>query len=126
MRLLIGVLATLIILISSGIWINDWLSDSSDHLVEQIEAVSRQVEAGDWSAASAEVGQLERKWDKEAKWWPVFMEHQEIDNIEFSLARCKEYVSSQDHALAAGQLSEIRLMIEHIPRKEEINIENIF
>lgn len=46
-----------------------------------------------------------------------FSDHQEMDNIEFSLARVKEYVTSQDDALSLGQLSELKLMIEHIPRK---------
>jgi hypothetical protein len=110
----------------SGFWINHWLLDSSLHLVGQAEAVSRQVEAGDWSEALAEAEMLERKWEQEAKWWPVFLEHQEMDNIEFALTRCQEYVSSQDHALAMGQLAEIRLMIEHIPSKEEVNLINIF
>lgn len=125
MRLFIGVLVTLGLLIGSGLWINDWLLDSSVRLVEQIEAVNGQIETGDWAEATVQVHELERKWDKEAKWWPVFLEHQEMDNIEFSLARCKEYVSRQDLALSMGQLAETRLMIEHIPRKEEINLENI-
>ncbi len=125
MRLFIGILVTLGLLIGSGIWINDWLLDSSLRLVQQIEAVNGQIHAGDWAEASVQVDELERKWDKEAKWWPVFLEHQEMDNIEFSLARCQEYVSWRDDSLSMGQLAEIRLMIEHIPRKEEINLENI-
>ncbi len=125
MRLFVGVLVTLGLLIGSGIWINDWLLDSSVHLVQQIEAVNGEIEAGSWAEASVQFEQLERKWDQEAKWWPVFLEHQEMDNIEFSLARCKEYVSWRDDSLSMGQLAEIKLMIEHIPLKEEINLENI-
>ena len=125
MRLLIGVLVTLGLLIGSGIWINAWLQDSSRRLVQQIEAVNGQIETGDWAQAFVQVEELERKWDQEAKWWPVFLEHQEMDNIEFSLARCQEYVAWRNDALSMGQLAETRLMIEHIPRKEEINLENI-
>ena len=55
----------------------------------------------------------------------IILDHQEIDNIEFSLAKIKEYVASRDLPLALGQLSELKLMIEHIPRKEAVNLENI-
>ena len=125
MRLMIGVFIGLGLLIGAGFWMNDWLLDSSVRLVQQIEVVHEQIECGNWAEASFQVDELERKWDKEAKWWPVFLEHQEMDNIEFSLARCKEYVSRRDDALSMGQLAETRVMIEHIPRKEEITLENI-
>jgi hypothetical protein len=41
------------------------------------------------------------------------------------MARVKEYVATQDKALSLGQLSELKLVIEHIPEKEAINLENI-
>lgn len=125
MRLLIGVMTIVLFLVSSGFWINDWLLDSSNRLISQIDKVSRQVSEEDWAGAEVQAGELEKQWKQEARWWPVFLEHQEMDNIEFSVARCKEYVTARDDALAMGQLSEVRLMIEHIPRKEKINLENI-
>ncbi len=125
MRLLVGVITIVLFLIGSGFWINDQLLDSSNRLISQIDKVSRQVSEEDWAGAQMQADELEKRWKQEAHWWPVFLEHQEMDNIEFSLARCQKYVTARDDALAMGQLSEIRLMIEHIPRKEQINLENI-
>jgi hypothetical protein len=48
-----------------------------------------------------------------------------MDNIEFSLAKVKAYVSSHNQALALGQLEELKLMLKHIPEKEALNIKNI-
>ncbi len=125
MKLLGSVLVILILIISGGMWINHELQHSSMVLIQQMELVSIEITDNDWPMAITETEKLDKTWKKEAKWWPVFLEHQEMDNIEFAMARFKEYVSSGDNPLAMGQLSEIRLMVEHIPRKEKINLENI-
>lgn len=125
MKLLGSVLAILILIISGGIWLDHELQNSSKVLTAQMDLVSIEIADNNWSMAVTETEKLEKTWKKEAKWWPVFLEHQEMDNIEFAMARFKEYVATNDNPLAMGQLSEIRLMVEHIPRKEKINLENI-
>ncbi len=125
MRLLESIMIILILIIGAGFWINHELQNSTRDLTRQIDRVEVLVKENRWEAAVEQTEVLDKVWQKEAKWWPVFLEHQEMDNIEFSMAKFKEYVASKNNSLARGQLSEIKLMIEHIPRKEEINLKNI-
>jgi len=113
------------LLIGAGFWINNSLQESTDRLSNQIQQVSNSIQQGDWSGARRSSDKLQRSWEKDARWWPVVLDHQEIDNIEFTMSRTSEYVRNQDPALAQGQLAELKLMVEHIPRKEEVNLENI-
>jgi hypothetical protein len=126
MRLLATLAVILALVIGMGAWFNHSLQTSSDDLTGQIQLLSSTIRQQDWETAVEHSENLEKLWEQKAKWWPVFLDHQEMDNIEFSLARVKEYVTSQDDALSLGQLSELKLMIEHIPRKEAVNLENIF
>ncbi len=126
MRLLTTLAVILALIIGMSAWFNHSLQTSSDDLTRQIQLVSSTIRQQDWETAVKHSEKLEKLWEQKAKWWPVFLDHQEMDNIEFSLARVKEYVTSQDDALSLGQLSELNLMIEHIPRKEAVNFENIF
>ena len=126
MRLLSTLAVILALIIGMSAWFNHSLQTSSDDLTRQIQLVSSTIRQQDWETAVKHSEKLEKLWEQKAKWWPVFLDHQEMDNIEFSLARVKEYVTSQDDALSLGQLSELNLMIEHIPRKESVNLENIF
>ncbi|MBP8818915.1 MAG: DUF4363 family protein [Syntrophomonadaceae bacterium] len=126
MRLLTTLAVILALIIGMSAWFNHSLQTSSDDLTRQIQLVSSTIRQQDWETAVKHSEKLEKLWEQKAKWWPVFLDHQEMDNIEFSLARVKEYVTSQDDALSLGQLSELKLMIEHIPRKEAVNLENIF
>lgn len=126
MRLLVTLAVILSMIIGMAVWFNHSLQETTNDLSQQISEVSLAIGQQEWEAAINQSKQLEQMWEEEAKWWPVFLDHQEMDNIEFSLARVKEYVTSQDQALSLGQLSELKLMIEHIPRKEAVNLENIF
>lgn len=125
MRLLCSIAAILALLLGLGFWTNYSLQASTDELTQNIDQISKSMENQDWDQARKQTVELEIVWEEKARWWPIFLDHQEMDNIEFSLAKVKKYVSSRNNALAQGQLAELRLMIRHIPSKEAVNIENI-
>jgi len=125
MRLIGTIITVTVLLLALGFWSNYSLQASSHELAKHIDIISRDVRNGQWQAAHEHNRVLQQTWDKKAKWWPVFLDHQEMDNIEFSLARVKEYVASKNKPLSLGQLSELKLMVKHIPEKEALNIKNI-
>jgi len=125
MRLLTTLAIILALILGLGIWNNHALQSSTDKLTGQIEQVMGEIEGEHWDKALQQTGQLEKDWQDNARWWPVILDHQEIDNIEFSLAKVKQYVATRNAPLAQGQLSELNLMLVHIPKKEAINLQNI-
>jgi hypothetical protein len=125
MRLIISIILILAAIIGAGYWNNLALQSSTNDLTEQIDRVTSTIKKGDWPGAVEQSSQLEKVWKEEAGWWPMVLDHQEMDNIEFSMARIKEYVASQNTALSLGHLNELKLMIEHIPKKEAVKLENI-
>ncbi|KUG02791.1 hypothetical protein ASZ90_019867 [hydrocarbon metagenome] len=125
MRLLVSLMIVLASIVGLSFWINDSLQSSTEHLTQQIDMVIVEIQDGRWERAVRQTADIEKYWTKSARWWPVFLDHQEMDNIEFSLSKVKAYVSSHNDALALGQLEELRLMLKHIPEKEALNIKNI-
>ncbi|MCW2279392.1 DUF4363 family protein [Heliophilum fasciatum] len=125
MRLLIGLLIAFIATVGLGIWVDHRLDSDTEALLQHVEQIHQEVEQDQWQSASTDTSDLQEKWSTQAKWWNMVMLHQEIDNIEFALARVQEYVASQNRALSLGQLSELRLMLKHIPEKEAISLKNI-
>lgn len=125
MRLMLALLVIFAAIVSLGLWTNHLLQVSADELLKNIEQVTQGIENNQWDEAYAQIIELEKTWDKKAKWWPTVLDHQEIDNIEFSMARVREYVATKNTPLSRGQLSELKLMIKHIPEKETIRLGNI-
>ncbi|MDD2443419.1 MAG: DUF4363 family protein [Desulfotomaculaceae bacterium] len=125
MRLLVSLLVIFAVAVSLGFWTNHKLAVSTGDLLENIEKIEAGIENNQWETARSHTMDLEETWDKKASWWPTVMDHQEIDNIEFAMAKVKEYIGNQNAALSWGQLSELKLMIKHIPEKEAVTIKNI-
>lgn len=125
MRLLLVLAIVFALVVALGLWTNNALEASSEDLLRHVEDVARDVEGDNWREAYGKTVELEKTWDKKSKWWPIILDHQEIDNIEFAQARVKEYVATKNNALARGQLSELELMIRHIPETEKVTLKNI-
>lgn len=125
MRLLLALVILFAAVVGLGLWTNELLEASTADLLIKIDATADSIMKDDWTCAREEALSLEKKWKKTASWWPMLLDHQEMDNIEFSMARVREYISLQNAALSLGQISELREMIKHIPEKEAVTIENI-
>ncbi|ABO50000.1 conserved hypothetical protein [Desulforamulus reducens MI-1] len=125
MRLLLSLTLVIALIIGLGVWVNYSLAVAAEDLTELIHQVTREVERENWQAANGKMKSLEKQWDETGVWWPVVMDHQEIDNIDFSLAKLKEYIATNDRSLSMGYLSELKLMILHLPENEAVNLKNI-
>ncbi|OPZ75749.1 MAG: hypothetical protein BWY80_00013 [Firmicutes bacterium ADurb.Bin456] len=126
MRVLAGLSVVFAIIIATGIWTNYTLKKTTEEFLESIGEIEQSLENDHWEAALERFLKLEKSWEEKSKWWQVILDHQEMDNIEFSMARTGAYLKKGNVPLTWGQLSELRLMIRHIPEREAFNIQNIF
>nr|WP_286207966.1 DUF4363 family protein [Clostridium caldaquaticum] len=80
----------------------------------------------DWNKAYETSMDYTQKWEKHAKLIKIFVNHQEIDNVEMELWKLPQYVKEQtkDEALASVHL--LKFLIKHISSLEKITIQNIF
>jgi len=125
MRLLVILAVLLVGVIALGLWVNHSLDVAAKDLEKNINQVSEQIDTANWDNAYKQTVAFENTWKQKETWWPVVLDHQEMDNIDFSLAKAKEYIRAKDKVLSLGQLAELRLMILHLPEKEAVNLKNI-
>ena len=125
MKLLWSVLVAFVIMLGLGVWANIQLNMSASGLTQKVDLIESDITSQRWDHAYKNTLALEKAWGENAKWWPTILDHQEMDNIEFSLARFKEYVAQRNNVLSLAQLSELKLMIQHIPEKEAVSLKNI-
>ncbi|SHK00362.1 DUF4363 family protein [Desulforamulus aeronauticus] len=125
MRLLAGLFVMIVLVLAFGLWTSHALDKASQELTGNIKQVTQEVQQDNWQEANKHVEELEQKWEKIGTWWPMVLDHQEIDNIEFALAKLKEYIATKDNVMSLAQLSELKLMILHLPEKEALTLKNI-
>ncbi|AEG60799.1 DUF4363 family protein [Desulforamulus ruminis] len=126
MRLLSALLGLILVIVLLGFWVNHSLEATAKELTHNLNAVTREIKEANWDEAGRGIAAMEENWDHMGKWWPVVLDHQEMDNIEFSLAKAKAYIEEKEMALSLGQLSELKLMILHLPEREALTLRNIF
>ncbi|KAF1084261.1 hypothetical protein SPSYN_02665 [Sporotomaculum syntrophicum] len=126
MRIYVTVLVALLMVLTVSIITPYRLDASAGEILAGFGEMEKAINRGNWEEASAGIDITEKLWNKDKGWWAVVIDHQEIDHIDMSLLRTKEYISKQDRTMASGELAVLRQMLEHIPQKEQVNLKNIF
>ncbi|ACL21290.1 DUF4363 family protein [Desulfitobacterium hafniense] len=116
----------ILILVLGGYWQNSYISESTYTLTEKLVNVEEQIRAKSWSNANQEIEKFSQDWNGIKKFWSILLDHQEIDEIELSLIRLEQYIKENETVLSLGELSALRLLVDHIADKGMITLQNIF
>lgn len=69
---------------------------------------------------------IENNWKEKMKVMSLYLEHNELEKVNNSLAKLKSNVESKEKYMAVENIEETKFLIEHIKNKNLLNIENIF
>jgi hypothetical protein len=103
-----------------------YLSHSASKIDYQIRKVEANSRANNWTNANLELINLEKEWKKSSNTWAMLIDHVEIDNIDNSLTRMKEYIKAKNSVLSLGELANLKQYVNHIPQKESFSFNNVF
>jgi len=125
MRFITILLILLAAVIGFGAWTTRSLQGTADELAAQIDRMQTLVKHERWREAERALDGLDGDWNRHKRWWTAVVDHREIDSIDFSIARIREYLWAEDEELALGEAAALKKMIRHIPEKEAFTLENI-
>lgn len=124
--LIISILSVAVIIASWGIFVN--YSDKSIH--EMTNAIEDEilisVYAEDWTNAQAQFDEFSKKWHKEKKIYSFFYSTVSLNETDYSIARAKNYIYSENIALSSGELSCIKEQLGFLHLNELISLDNLF
>lgn len=72
------------------------------------------------------INDIENNWEEKIKVMSLYLEHNELEKVNNSLAKLKANIESNERYMAVENIEEIKFLIEHIKNKNVLNIENIF
>lgn len=113
------------LIIGSSLITQRILDKTSTDLQKNIEEVETSTSSGNWTSAEQNLKQIRDKWSKVSATWSMLIDHQEIDNIEFTLSRTEKFIEARDEASALAENSALMNYVRHIPLKESLNLKNI-
>ena len=127
MKALVVAIASLVVMISGwAVFVS--YSDSQIHeLMNTIDNdILADVYDGDWSNAESQFRQLSKEWHHQKKIYSFFFNNIDVNETDYSIARAKDYIKSQDTALAAGELNCIKEQLKFLHFNELASFDNIF
>ncbi|HEY9061323.1 MAG TPA: DUF4363 family protein [Pseudobacteroides sp.] len=125
-KVIVGTILLVSAMLAFSIASSYYLSHSASKIDTHIRNVEANSRADNWTNANNELTNLEKEWEKSSRTWALLIDHVEIDNIDNSLTRMKEYIKAKNSVLSLGELANLKQYVNHIPQKESFNFNNIF
>lgn len=127
MRIIVPLLVMAIaVMIGAGICMNSYLRKSSEEIDYGISQIESDIKNNDWQSAELKLSEINQSWNKTKNAWSMLIDHTEIDNIDNALTKVESYIQSKNNALLMSEIASLKLFIEHIPKREEFAMKNIF
>lgn len=125
MRTLLTIGTITVLLTVGSITSYQYIQTSAQELILPLATIEQSLIPQKWEAVQNELNTAQTHWDKNKKLWTILLDHQEVDNVDFGLKRLEKYVEVQDISLSLGEVSHLRLLIDHIADTARLDIRNI-
>ncbi len=113
------------LIVSLGYGSYHLLQKGAADLLLPVERIKESVLREDWESAEKHFRETVNTWQTENKYWPILINHQEMDNIEECLNSLKSHLHYKSSNEAVVELYNLIFYIKHIPEKESLNLKNI-
>lgn len=126
MRQWLILIISLFLIIFFGIYEVKYLNESSSYIISDIEYCKNAINNDNFDMAKSHLKNVEETWSNLNKIWSIFVDHEEIGNIDEELLEFKIYIqqeNKEDSILACNKLKRI---IEHSVEKQKLSVENVF
>jgi len=125
LKALTAAAAVLAFILAFGTFSYYYLDSSAKNLLAEAEITEKHVQTGQWDQARERFGRFQKSWETTAKKWTVLIDHQELDEINVSMAKIREFIITENGPELMAELAELKLLLKHIPEKEALNIKNV-
>ena len=126
MKIYLGAAGVIVFMVGLGFYVIDRFQGDAAQMLAGIGRTETAISGAGWDEAGAGIAGVRDAWEKHRRWWALFINHDEIDNIEMVLTRAEQYIKAREETLAFGELAVLRQMLEQIPENERVNLKNVF
>jgi uncharacterized protein YijF (DUF1287 family) len=121
------VILALILFIIFAWWAQWTLKNNAESMAKDIDKLEAAIKDDNWDMASNILEDMHKEWKNVRNKWQMLINHQEIDNIESTLAKVESYVKAKENGKedALAEIATLKLFLLHIPDKEALRITNI-
>jgi len=102
------------------------LENDTETLGNLLSRIEEEITHNRWEEAVKIQNQLNVQWSKYKKIWPMLIDHADVDKVTAYISELGVFITKKDEIMAASRLAVLKLLMQNIPEKEYVILQNIF
>ena len=125
MRSVIYSLVILLLIVGLIIYSSYYVGKTANDLAYGMEDIIKSAEEDDWNKVTEVNNQNIEKWYKASKKYSWIFHHDEIDAISIHMEELDKYIMMEEKTDVLATAGSLRFLFEHLPKRNQLNWENI-
>ena len=113
------------ILVIGGIAEIKYLNKSASYLSYDIEYIKNAINNDNYDFAKEQLNNTKNNWEVQKKIWHIFVNNEEIENIDESIVELEEYLNNQMKEESLVEVSKLISLVKYSAKMQELSIETI-
>ena len=113
------------ILVIGGIAEIKYLNKSASYLSYDIEYIRNAINNDNYDIAKEQLNNTKNNWEAQKKIWHIFVNNEEIENIDESIVELEEYLNNQMKEESLVEVSKLISLVKYSAKMQELSIETI-
>ena len=113
------------ILVIGGIAEIKYLNKSASYLSYDIEYIKNAIINDNYDFAKEQLNNTKNNWEAQKKIWHIFVNNEEIENIDESIVELEEYLNNQMKEESLVEVSKLISLVKYSAKMQELSIETI-
>ena len=128
MKELIIIFIIIIIIVGTDFYIDRYLKNSSEKIIESLNNLKEEIDRKEFTNKEIikQANEIYERWQKTEEEWAMIVVHSEMDQIEIALIKMKTQIKENNLDIGLEELETSIFLINHISKKEQFNLINVF
>ncbi len=113
------------LLVIGGVAEIKYLNKSASYLSSDIEYVKNAIINNNYELAKEQLNNTKNNWKEQKKIWHIFVNNEEIEEIDVSIIELEEYINSQMKEESIVEVSKLISLIKYSADMQRLSIETV-
>ena len=93
--------------------------------MHDIEYIKNAINNDNYDFAKEQLNNTKNNWEAQKKIWHIFVNNEEIENIDESIVELEEYLNNQMKEESLVEVSKLISLVKYSAKMQELSIETI-
>lgn len=116
----------IVVIFSLDVFTQNYTEKSIDKMTEMLENLKSEILKNNTEKVQKDLSNINENWKNMHDKLAYYIEHDELEKVDTAIVNMRSYIETEDISSAVAELEEGKFVLEHIGKKSEFNLQNIF